>query len=196
MLVGRQYMLRDRQASRECTAGRRSRLYFLRLLASGSTIRPRRSRSWWVLREEFSPTRPAYARTVCSAPCVACQLPTSLSPAFPPAHFHPSVGLAFRHPCPPRVRCASRCAATACAAMSSSARPSAERRRSVEVSRNGTGEPPAMRYSSTSKKSGLLLKRGKFLHRDGMFLLHKKSRFLVLEGPKLSCYKKVSGWGC
>lgn len=125
----------------------------------------------------------------------ACKLPTSFSPSFSPAHFHPSVGLALRHSCPPRVRCASRCAATACAAMSSSARPSAERRRSVEVSRNGTGEPPAMRYSSTSKKSGLLLKRGKFLHRDGMFLLHKKSRFLVLEGPKLSCYKKVGGWG-
>lgn len=48
-----------------------------------------------------------------------------------------------------------------------------------------------MRYSSTSKKSGMLLKRGKFLHRDGVFLLHKKSRYLVLEGPKLSCYKKV-----
>ncbi|GAB0495321.1 hypothetical protein MMPV_006620 [Pyropia vietnamensis] len=74
--------------------------------------------------------------------------------------------------------------------MSSSTRLSAEQRRSAEVSRNGTSEPPAMRYSSTSKKSGLLLKRGKFLHRDGMFLLHKKSRYLVLEGPKLSCYKK------
>lgn len=106
----------------------------------------------------------------------------------------------LHRPAPPRVRHQRRWAASARAArrhaagMSSSARQSGERRRSVEVSHNSTGEPPAMRYSSTSKKSGLLLKRGKFLHRDGMFLLHKKSRFLVLEGPKLSCYKKVGGW--
>lgn len=139
---------------------------------------------------------PLDARTVCSGPCVTCLSLASLF-SFPIHLFALTRSLEFSH-ChlvPPSVRGRSRCAAAVRAAMSSSARLSAEQRRSVEVSRNGTGEPPAMRYSSTSKKSGLLLKRGKFLHRDGMFLLHKKSRYLVLEGPKLSCYKKVGGWG-
>jgi len=128
----------------------------------------------------------AHNRLLGNAPCL-------LLAASPPARFAAlAASLPLADVLPPGVSSVGRCAARG-RAMSSAARPSSERRGSVEGRRNGAGSPPTMRYSSTSKKSGMLLKRGKFLHRDGVFLLHKKSRYLVLEGPKLSCYKKVCG---
>ncbi|GAB0493981.1 hypothetical protein MMPV_005269 [Pyropia vietnamensis] len=50
--------------------------------------------------------------------------------------------------------------------------------------------PPEMRYGPAGHKRGWVLKKGKFLDRDGMFFMHRKNRLLVLDGAKLSCYKK------
>jgi len=50
--------------------------------------------------------------------------------------------------------------------------------------------PPEMRYGPASQKRGWVLKKGKFLDRDGMFFMHRKNRLLVLDGAKLSCFKK------
>eukprot|EP00168_Porphyra_purpurea_P020822 TRINITY_DN892_c0_g1_i11.p1 TRINITY_DN892_c0_g1~~TRINITY_DN892_c0_g1_i11.p1 ORF type:complete len:398 (-),score=140.37 TRINITY_DN892_c0_g1_i11:593-1726(-) len=50
--------------------------------------------------------------------------------------------------------------------------------------------PPEMRYGPASQKRGWVLKKGKFLDRDGMFFMNRKNRLLVLDGAKLSCYKK------
>lgn len=50
--------------------------------------------------------------------------------------------------------------------------------------------PPEMRYGPAGQKRGWVLKKGKFLDRDGMFFMHRKNRLLVLDGAKLSCFKK------
>lgn len=115
MLVDRQYILPCQTALTRVYSGETpASLYFASSRVAAPSMPARRSRSWWVLREGFSPGFDSRHQN-CLLGAVRRQ-PDAFIPLLTLPTFSPSPGCwtpLHRHPTPHRVLCQCHCAATA-----------------------------------------------------------------------------------